>query len=90
MEDFSRINVASWLEKQITSTMNKIENNQEDDYLLSILDKYISMRKKYEGSIDPLSETVRVMQEFALFTQQYYPNKAPAIREVLQTFLNSK
>ena len=43
------INVISWLEKQINYTMQEIEKDRDDDSLLSILDKYISMKKKIWG-----------------------------------------
>ena len=84
------INVISWLEKQINYTMQEIESDRDDDSLLSILDKYISMKKKYEGSIDHLHETIRVMQDFATFIQEQHPEKNIIVKEMVHKFLHSK
>ncbi|MDK2818984.1 MAG: hypothetical protein KFW21_06005 [Spirochaetota bacterium] len=90
MQKLESINVISWLEEQIKYTMQEIEKDRNDDSLLSILDKYISMKKKYEGSIDHLHETIRVMQDFVTFIQKYYPEKNTILKDIIYKFLNYK
>ncbi len=68
--------VAAWLDEQIQITMSKVEEDKNhcNDELLNRLAKFISMRKNYDGSIDKLGETKRVMSEFAMFVKREFPD----------------
>ncbi|MGL5955438.1 MAG: hypothetical protein ACRC0X_02350 [Brevinema sp.] len=90
MKKYKMINAPIWLENQMSITMQKIENNPEDKDLLSKLDKYISMKKKYDASLDPLGETIRVMEEFAYYTKKNFPQYTSIIREIVHPFMKSK
>ena len=79
--------VASWLEEQIQATMLQIEEDQGNEYALTKLDKFISMKKKYDGSIDKLGETMRVMEAFASFVRENFPNDMELIKEITNSFM---
>ena len=79
--------VSSWLEDQIQTTMVKIENDSDDEDSLSRLDKFISMKKKYDGSIDKLGETMRVMEAFASFVRENFPDEGDVVKEITNSFM---
>lgn len=79
--------VASWLEDQIQATMSQIEDDQYNEVALKRLDTFISMKKKYDGSIDKLGETARVMEAFASFVRENFPNEVEMIKEITNSFL---
>ncbi len=85
-----QIHAPSWLEQQILKTMRQIENDSDNEELVSLLDKYISMKKKYDSAIDPLGETIRVMEEFASYTTANYPTHIELIKKIVGGFMNSK
>ncbi|MGL4388833.1 MAG: RNA polymerase sigma factor, partial [Brevinema sp.] len=60
-------NVTTWLEEQIQETMLDLESDMSNEVGLKRLDTLISMKKKYDGAIDKLGETSRVMSAFAGF-----------------------
>lgn len=80
-------NTSIWLEKQILNTISKIDKEPESEELISILDKYISMKKKYNDAIDYLGETIRVMEEFTKFTISNHPQHNNTIKEIIKEFL---
>ncbi len=85
-----QIHAPSWLERQILKTMRQIENDSDNEELVSLLDKYISMKKKYDSAIDPLGETIRVMEEFANYTTANHPTHIELIKKIVGGFMNSK
>lgn len=81
--------VASWLEDQIHITMeasDKAEGEEKTDLLIR-LDRYISMKKKYDGSIDKLGETSRVMGAFASFVRENFPDDVETVKEITNAFM---
>lgn len=79
--------VASWLEEQIQETMLEIEKDKHCEDLLVRLDKFITMRKKYDGSIDKLGETTRVMGAFAIFVRENFPEDVELVKEITNSFM---
>ncbi len=85
-----KIHTPSWLENQIQKTMKQIELDPDDNDLVSLLDKYISMKKKYDKAIDPLGETIRVMEDFANYTKNNNLEHIELIKTIVTGFMNSK
>lgn len=79
--------VASWLESQIQETMLLIEEDKDNQESLTRLDKFITMKKKYDGSIDKLGETTRVMGAFASFVRENFPEDVELIKEITNAFM---
>ncbi|MGL4676052.1 MAG: hypothetical protein ACRCWI_00065 [Brevinema sp.] len=84
------INASTWLENQISITMANIETHPENKELIPKLDKYISMKKKYDTSLNHLGETLRVMEDFIRYTQKEFPQYTLIIKEIIYPFLKSK
>jgi len=75
------------LEEQIQETMKAIEGDDSSEDLLIRLDKFISMKKKYDGSIDKLGETTRVMGAFANFVREQFPYDVELVKEITNSFM---
>ena len=88
--DLNKKSVVYWLEEQIQDTMIQIGKKDSKVDLLGRLDKLISMRKKYESSIDKLGETIRVMGDFANFVREFFPNNVGIVKEIANAFLRDR
>lgn len=86
----SKFNVIVWLEHQIHLTIKNINHSPENEELLTRLDKYISMKKKYEIGIDHLGETIRVMESFASYIISQHPKKSVQLQSIVTEFLNEQ
>lgn len=87
--NISKINVSTWLEQQIHLTINHINDSPHDSDLLTDLDKYITMKKKYEDSIDHLGEACRVMESFVSFVLDNHQQHSTYLQDIIQEFLVS-
>lgn len=86
--------VQQWIEIKIKDTMDAIdtaiaENASGVDSLISRLDKFTTVKKKYEGSIDKFGETARVMEGFGLFIKENYPDVVAEFEEVISAYLRA-
>ncbi len=88
--DLNKKSVVYWLEEQIQDTMIQIGKKDSKVDLLGRLDKLISMRKKYESSIDKLGETIRVMGDFANFVREFFPHNVGIVKEIANAFLRDR
>ncbi|MGL4393607.1 MAG: DUF1804 family protein [Brevinema sp.] len=79
--------VSSWLEDQIQATMQHIEDDIDNEVALKRLDSFISMKKKYDGAIDKLGETSRVMSAFAGFVRENFPDEVDTVKEITNSFM---
>ena len=85
--------VQQWLEIKIKATMDAIDKaiaeGGEADPLISRLDKFTTVKKKYEGSRDKFGETARVMEGFGLFIKEHYPEAVAEFEEVISAYLRA-
>ncbi|MGL4676467.1 MAG: DUF1804 family protein [Brevinema sp.] len=79
--------VKAWLEEQIQQAMLDIEKDKSNEESLNRLSKFIVMNKNYDGSIDKLGETSRVMGAFASFVRENFPNDVEIIKEITNSFM---
>ncbi len=82
-----KINTQNWLETQIQKTIKELEAKKDDEDLLVLLDKYISMKKKYSSNVDHLGEKIRVMENFAIFVKNKFPEYRLLIKNMIKKFL---
>jgi len=78
--------VSSWLEEQIRLSMDEVSRDSNLE-ALKRLDSFISMKKKYDGSIDKLGETIRVMEAFAMFVKESFPDDVETVKEITSSFM---
>ncbi|MGL5253788.1 MAG: helix-turn-helix domain-containing protein [Brevinema sp.] len=79
-----------WLDNQIIRSMQNIDRlqSEEKDFKIErdILEDFISMKKKYDSSLDRYGETKRVFEDFSLYISREHPNNAPLIAQMMAEY----
>lgn len=78
-----------WLDKKIVQTMRALDKADESGQkaLRDCLDDYISMKKKYESSIDRFGETKRVMEDFIGYLKDEFREHIPLLKDIIEAYL---
>lgn len=83
----SQYNVLSWLDEKIDNCIAMIDSNNSTSKNLKMLDELISLRKKYDSSIDHLGERIRVMEKFIFFVTENYKKDITKLKKICSDFL---
>ncbi|MGL4367648.1 MAG: hypothetical protein ACRCTQ_05165 [Brevinemataceae bacterium] len=83
----SHTNIFSWIDRNMNQAMENIDKDIECQKNLKLLDSLISMRKKYDGSIDILGERIRVMEHFIEFAKLHFFDDLETVKKICEAFL---
>ena len=79
-----------WLDNQIIRSMKNIDSlqSEEKDFKVErdVLDDFISMKKKYDSSLDRYGETKRVFEDFSLYVTREHPESAGIVAQIMADY----